>query len=244
VAFNGGRLAAARLAAGLTQEQLAAAISSSESRVSEWERGLFSPRPELIPVVAAAVGVPPLQLLDSGPAGPELESLRLAAGLSLQAIAAAAGTSVGRYRRMERGERLEDPDDLVRPVARVLSVRPAKVRAAIEAARKAAVVSGAVYLVYKAFSVGFEPQVIGIGSSRDQAVRLAEQHVDEEQYQWTDSGWSTWDVERLSRPALDFPDREPVEVWIQRVQLDQIAVFSLESDALVEEDEKSMEPGS
>jgi hypothetical protein len=113
-------------------------------------------------------------------------------------------------------------------------------------ARQAAVMSGTVYLVYKAFSVGFEPQVIGIGSSQGQAIRLAEQHVNEEQYEWTDTGWSSWDVERLSRPALDFPDREPVEIWVQRVQLDQVDVFSLESEALVEEDQDadSMEPGT
>jgi hypothetical protein len=57
-----------------------------------------------------------------------------------------------------------------------LSVRPSKVKAAIEVARKAGAVSGAVYLVYKAISVGYAPQVIAIGSSHDQAISLAEQH--------------------------------------------------------------------
>ena len=37
--FNGARLAAARLAAGLTQEQLAAEIASDQARVSEWDGG-------------------------------------------------------------------------------------------------------------------------------------------------------------------------------------------------------------
>jgi transcriptional regulator with XRE-family HTH domain len=110
VTFSGARLAAARLAAGLTQEQLGGAIGSDQARVSEWERGLFSPRPELIPAVAAAVGVKPLALLDAAPAGPDLESLRLAAGLSLQAIADAAGSSVNRYRRMERLAATESVD--------------------------------------------------------------------------------------------------------------------------------------
>jgi hypothetical protein len=128
-------------------------------------------------------------------------------------------------------------------VARVLSVRPSKVKAAIEVARQAVVTSGAVYLVYTAFSVGFEPQVIGIGSTQDQAIRLADRHVDEEQYEWTDTDWSSWDGQRLSRPALDSPDREPVEVWIQHVPLDQIDVFSLERDTPVEDtqDADSME---
>jgi hypothetical protein len=87
------------------------------------------------------------------------------------------------------------------------------VKAAIEVARKAGAVSGAVYLVYKAISVGFAPQVIAIGSSHDQAISLAEQHVDEEHYEWTDTRWSSCDVARQSRPALDYPDGEPVEVW-------------------------------
>jgi hypothetical protein len=140
---------------------------------------------------------------------------------------------------MERGERLQLPDDLVRRVARVLSARPSKVKAAIEVARRAAVRSGAVYLVYKAFSVGVEPQVVGVGSSQDQAIRLADQHVDVEQYEWTDTDWSSWDGQRLSRPALDFPDREPIEVWIQQVPLDQIDVFSLESDTPVADNQEA-----
>jgi transcriptional regulator with XRE-family HTH domain len=137
MAFSGARLAAARVAAGMTQEQLARSIGSDQARVSEWERELFSPRPEQVPVLAAAVGVDPLQLLDIGADGPELETLRLAAGLSLQAIAAAAGTSVSRYRRIERGARLENPpDELVERLARVLSVPSGTVRAAIDIVRR------------------------------------------------------------------------------------------------------------
>jgi transcriptional regulator with XRE-family HTH domain len=137
MAFSGARLAAARLAAGMTQEQLARSIGSDQTRVSEWERGLFSPRPEQVPALAAAVGVNPLQLLDIQPEGPELEALRLAAGLSLQAIAAAVGTSVSRYRRMERGERLQaPPEDLIDRLSSVLAVPSGTVRAAIEVARR------------------------------------------------------------------------------------------------------------
>jgi hypothetical protein len=50
-------------------------------------------------------------------------------------------------------------------------------------------------LSYKAFRVGCEPQIIGIGSSRDHAISLAEKHADEERYEWTDNRWSTWDAE-------------------------------------------------
>jgi transcriptional regulator with XRE-family HTH domain len=83
--------------------------------------------------------VDPLQLLDIDSQGPELEALRLAAGLSLQAIAAAVGTSVSRYRRIERGARLEDPPgELVERLASVLSVPPGTVRAAVDISRRAA----------------------------------------------------------------------------------------------------------
>jgi transcriptional regulator with XRE-family HTH domain len=123
----------------MTQEQLARSIGSDQARVSEWERGLFSPRPGQVPALAGAVGVDPLQLLDIDSQGPELEALRLAAGLSLQTIAAAVGTSVSRYRRIERGARLEDPPgELVERLASVLSVPPGTVRAAVDISRRAA----------------------------------------------------------------------------------------------------------
>jgi hypothetical protein len=137
---------------------------------------------------------------------------------------------------MERGERQAPADDLVRRVARVLHVRPGNVKAAIEVARRAAARPAGVYLVYKAFGAGVEPQVIGIGSTREQAIRLAEQHLDQEQYEWLDAGWSASDVGRLSRLALAFPDRKPVEIRAQRVELDKIDLFALKRDALVEED--------
>ena len=139
MAFSGAKLAAARLAAGMTQEQLARSIDSDQTRVSEWERGLFSPRPEQVPALAAAVAVKPLELLDIPAEGPDLEAFRLAAGLSLQAIAAAVETSVSRYRRMERGERLEPPpDDLIDRLADVLSLSSDTIRTAIDVARQAA----------------------------------------------------------------------------------------------------------
>jgi HTH-type transcriptional regulator, cell division transcriptional repressor len=138
MSFSGAKLAAARLAAGMTQEQLARSIGSDQTRVSEWERGLFSPRPEQVPALAVAVGVKSLELLDIQAEGPDLEAFRLAAGLSLQAIAAALETSVSRYRRMERGERLEPPpEDLVERLADVLSLTSSAVRMAIDVARQA-----------------------------------------------------------------------------------------------------------
>jgi transcriptional regulator with XRE-family HTH domain len=50
------RIKEARLAAGLTQAQLAAILGTHQSVVSGWERGL-APRAHRLPQIAAALGV-------------------------------------------------------------------------------------------------------------------------------------------------------------------------------------------
>jgi transcriptional regulator with XRE-family HTH domain len=50
------RIRAARLAAGLTQAQLAATLGTHQSVVAGWERGL-APRAYRLPQIAAALGV-------------------------------------------------------------------------------------------------------------------------------------------------------------------------------------------
>jgi transcriptional regulator with XRE-family HTH domain len=50
------RIRAARLAAGLTQKQLAAILNTHQSVVAGWERGL-APRAHRLPQIAAALGV-------------------------------------------------------------------------------------------------------------------------------------------------------------------------------------------
>jgi DNA-binding XRE family transcriptional regulator len=50
------RIRAARLAAGLTQAQLASILGTHQSAVSGWERGL-APRAHRLPQIAAALGV-------------------------------------------------------------------------------------------------------------------------------------------------------------------------------------------
>lgn len=48
----------ARLAAGLTQEQLADRIDGEQTTISRWERGVDVPRDEMRMKVARALGVP------------------------------------------------------------------------------------------------------------------------------------------------------------------------------------------
>jgi transcriptional regulator with XRE-family HTH domain len=121
----------------LTQQQLADAIGANPSRVGEWERGQSEPRASRLPAVAGAVGVDPLELMAGGYEQLDLEDLRLAAGLSRQALAAASGMTLPRYQRLEAGERVSElPDDLVPTLARVLSVPEVTVRWAAENSRE------------------------------------------------------------------------------------------------------------
>lgn len=136
MAFSGSRLAASRAAAGLTQERLARRLGTEQTRVSDWERGATTPRPALIPELAAAVGLDALEFLGADPAEPSLEDLRLAAGLSRQTLAQMVGMSLDRYRRLEIGATRRDPPaPLVEQLARRLAVPAVTVRRAVEAAR-------------------------------------------------------------------------------------------------------------
>ena len=83
--FRGDRLAAAREDAGMTQADLALAIGvSAAQRIANWERGDEQPRPNFIPVLARALGVAPLELVDVDPGRRLVEDL-------VRAVRAGAG---------------------------------------------------------------------------------------------------------------------------------------------------------
>lgn len=134
--FSGSRLAAARLAAGLTQERLAQLVQSEQTRVSEWERGVMTPRPNMMPKLAAAIGMDALKFLAVDPNSPALEDMRLAAGLTMQDVADRLGISLLRYRGMESGSTRRDPSiEVVDQLARIFAVPAVSVRRAIDTAR-------------------------------------------------------------------------------------------------------------
>ncbi len=136
MAFSGARLAAGRLAAGLTQERLAQLMHTEQARVSEWERGVMIPRPGLIPALAAAIGMDALEFLAAAPAAPTLEDMRLAAGLTMQCVADHLAISLGRYRGVEIGSTRRDPsDEVVGQLAQLFAVPVVTVRRAIDSAR-------------------------------------------------------------------------------------------------------------
>ncbi len=136
MAFSGSRLAAGRVAAGLTQARLAQLLQTEQTRISEWERGVMTPRPNLIPKMAVAIGLDALEFLASDPAMPTLEDMRLAAGLTMRDIAVQVGISLKRYRLIEIGATRRDPPlQVVEDLARIFAVPVATVRRAIDAAR-------------------------------------------------------------------------------------------------------------
>ena len=55
---NDSPLAQARMAAGMTQGQMAAALGCSQKDVSRWERGVHSPRVDVLIKMADVLGCP------------------------------------------------------------------------------------------------------------------------------------------------------------------------------------------
>jgi transcriptional regulator with XRE-family HTH domain len=136
VPFSGVRLAAGRVAAGLTQDRLAQLLHTQQRRISDWERGVIAPRPELIPKLAAAIGMDALEFLADDHGAPSLEDMRLAAGLTMDEVAERLTVSRSRYRSIEIGATRRDPaPELLEQLAVTFAVPVVTVLRAIEAAR-------------------------------------------------------------------------------------------------------------
>jgi transcriptional regulator with XRE-family HTH domain len=122
--FRGDQLARARERAGFSQSELASAVGvAAAERIARWERGDEQPRPQFIPLLAAALNVTALDLLDGDPNRPGLATLRLAAGLTVADLAKSAGISTMTYNRLERGTPVQAlPPETLRSLAEVLHV--------------------------------------------------------------------------------------------------------------------------
>lgn len=95
-----------RTRAGSSQSpagETARRIRTWESRIGAWERGIDAPSATYIPTLAKLLDLAPLSLFDVDPAAPPFTALRLAAGLTLQALAKATGVSYTSLHRMVRG---------------------------------------------------------------------------------------------------------------------------------------------
>ena len=109
-------------------------VSAWESRIGAWERGIDSPSATYVPTLARVLGVAPLALFDVDPAAPPFTALRMAAGLTLQALSEATGISYTSLYRMGRGVS-KVPDHAAERLAETLGVTPAELRASIDRER-------------------------------------------------------------------------------------------------------------
>jgi transcriptional regulator with XRE-family HTH domain len=126
----------ARLRMGLTQHELARLIDvAGGERISRWELGSSTPRPEILHRLAQALNVGASDLLDAG--GPaDLRRLRTSAGLSARTLAARAHVSVPTYVRWESGRTIRLPaGQILKPLAKALNVTVQDVESAIVTAR-------------------------------------------------------------------------------------------------------------
>jgi transcriptional regulator with XRE-family HTH domain len=131
-------LRAAREKAGLTQHELARLVGAAGGeRISRWELGASVPRPEFLVKLAKALDIPTLRLIYIEGEVPDLRALRLRAGLTVPALAAAVNVAAptyyaweqGRWTRLPAGTQLES-------LARGLAVTVDVVAAAFQEARK------------------------------------------------------------------------------------------------------------
>ena len=136
--FDPQRLRAAREAANLTRGALADAAGVHVSSITEWEAGRQVPRIDKVAALARALSIEPADLLQPVEGGAlTLERLRVAAGLSQQQTAEAAGMLRNTYSAVERGETAALSYTDTQALARVLSVTPDQLRAAHASSRAA-----------------------------------------------------------------------------------------------------------
>jgi transcriptional regulator with XRE-family HTH domain len=121
-----------RIEAGLSRGEVARRVGVWDSAsVSAWERGRQQPAPANVPLLAAALGVAPLELFDV-PGTPSVGVLRRAAGLTLMELAQKAGLAYVRCQRIEKGLFEPTADDIQR-LAAALGETVQRVEAAVRA---------------------------------------------------------------------------------------------------------------
>jgi transcriptional regulator with XRE-family HTH domain len=133
--FDPERLRLLRLAAGLTQRELAERTGTDHTTIAKYETRGRVPFVERLAELARALGVEPAQLTRGG-AGTLVE-LRVAAGLTQSAAAQRAGLVRSRYAMLERGEVASLDPAVAARLARTLRVGVEDVAAAHAQSRAA-----------------------------------------------------------------------------------------------------------
>ena len=97
-------LRAAREEAGLTQHELARLVGAAGGeRISRWELGTSSPRPDFLVRLAEALDIPTLRLIHLDGDVPDLRALRLQTGLTVTELATSLNVAVPTYYAWEQG---------------------------------------------------------------------------------------------------------------------------------------------
>jgi transcriptional regulator with XRE-family HTH domain len=113
--INPNALRAAREEAGLTQHELARLVGAAGGeRISRWELGTSSPRPDFLVRLAKALDIPTLRLIHLDGDVPDLRALRLQAGLTVPELATSVNGAVPTFYAWEQGRwtRLPAPQSL------------------------------------------------------------------------------------------------------------------------------------
>lgn len=123
-------LHAARLAAGLTQHQLARLIGvAGGERISRWELGTSAPRPRMLQRLVEALGVGADSLLTPTDDFPDLRRLRATTGLSARELAERAYMAQPTLVRWESGRFTNIPSTAaLEPLAAALGLSVDDVR--------------------------------------------------------------------------------------------------------------------
>lgn len=131
-------LRAAREQAGLTQHELAVVVGAAGGeRISRWELGTSVPRPDFLVKLAKALDIPALSLISFDGEVADLKALRLKAGLSASAVAAAANVAVPTYYAWEQGRWTVRPGPAsLAPMAQMLGESIDAVIAAFDQAQR------------------------------------------------------------------------------------------------------------
>lgn len=137
--FDPARLRRAREQAQLSQVELGLAVGTDGTTIAKYETGARAPRAGRTADMAEVLNLKPSDLLRPGAGIPTLADLRVAAGLSQQAAATAAGLVRTRYSMLERGEVVTLQPGIAEELAKVFGV-------SIDAIRTAHSVSRAEYM--------------------------------------------------------------------------------------------------
>lgn len=131
-------LRAARESAGLTQHELARVVGAAGGeRISRWELGTSVPRPDFLVRLAKALDIPTLRLVRFDGDVADLKALRLQAGLTVSALAAAANVAMPTYYAWEQGRWTRRPGaETLESMARALGEQIDAVAAAFDEARR------------------------------------------------------------------------------------------------------------